>query len=131
MNKVKKEKKIGLKILLVLLSLLFLFVAIQKVLGVDEMIKNMAALKYNYSTTVFIGVLEIAAVVCLWFSKLRKISLMILLIILAGAVGSHLAGGHPVVQVIPHFIFSTLIVLSLFLDDKEAFKSYFLNYKQI
>lgn len=122
-----KERKIGLKIILVLLSLMFAFVSVQKIIGVPTMMDNMAALNYGNGLTRLIGVVEIIAVVALWISKFRNLSLAILIVILAGAAGSHIAGGHPWMQVIPAVTLSLLAAIALLLNDRQETLNYFLK----
>lgn len=123
----KEGRQIGLKIVLGLLSILFVFVSVQKIVAVPAMMDNMAALNYGSGLTRLIGIIEIIAVAALWTSAFRNLSLAVLIIILAGAAGSHIAGGHPGVQVIPHFTLSLLAALALFLNGRQATIHYFLK----
>lgn len=47
--------------------------------------------------------------------------------ILAGAAGSHIAGGHPRMQVIPAVTLSLLAAIALLLNDRQETLNYFLN----
>lgn len=102
--------------LLVVISGLFLFVGGLKVLGAQEMHANMATLHYAAAATYLIGAIEIVAVVALWFRRTRLVSLAVLLLILAGAVGTHIAGGHGIGSTTMIWGFSLLIAAAIYLS---------------
>lgn len=105
----------GLYSLLGLISLFYIFIAGQKVLGAEKMLARMAELHYPWWATRLIGLVELSAVFGLWWHRTRTLALSSLILIMAGAAGSHIAYGHPmsqwgVVFVIALFIGGTAIL---------------------
>ena len=111
-----RGRRIGLLVLLVLLSLLFVLVSVTKIYPAELMATNMGELHYGRPSVVIIGLLEFAAVVGMWMPRFRTLALSVLLLIMAGSAGSHWGFGHPVAEVLPSFIVALLVFAALWLD---------------
>jgi hypothetical protein len=122
-----RAQRITLYVLLGLLSLLFLFVGALKVGGVDPMMTNMAAINYGTAATMLIGWTEITAVAGLWWRPTRLLSLSVLLLMMAGAAGSHLGAGDPVATVIPQFVIALVIAGTIFADQGRTALAFLLG----
>lgn len=115
-----RGRRIGLTVLLVLLTLLFLAVSVTKIYPAEFMATNMGELHYGRPSVLLIGLLELAAVIGLWLPRYRTLALSVLLLIMAGSAGSHWGFGHPPGEVIPSFVVATLVFTALWLDRGEA-----------
>lgn len=126
-NTSSKARRITGYVLLGLLSLLFAFVGGQKVVGAEQMMTNMAEMHYGGGATRLIGVLELMAVAALWWRRTRTLTLLGLLLIMAGAAGTHLGAGHPPAQVAPVFVIATVIGCALVVDRGRALWDFLLH----
>jgi hypothetical protein len=98
----------------ILLSFPFTVFGFLKVIGAEFMVQNMASIHYNTIATTCIGIVELLTVVGLFFEKYRTLSLMILGLILAGAIGSHLGAGQGINSIIvPSTVFIILLLTSV------------------
>lgn len=102
--------------LLGLISLFYLVIGGQKVVGSEAMVARMAELHYPAWATRLIGLIEVGAVVALWWRRSRTWALSFLILIMAGAAGSHLAYGHPPTQVATVFGIAGILGATLLLD---------------
>ena len=115
-----KARKIGLRVVLGLLTFLYFVTGAAKVVMLEFMMTNMAEINFGTVPTMIIGVIEVIAVVGLWLPRYRTLSLSVLLLIMAGAAGAHWGFGHPVGEVLPSFIVAGLTFAALWLDRGRA-----------
>lgn len=126
-NTSSKARRVTGYVLLGLLSLLFAFVGGQKIVGAEQMMANMAEMHYGGGATRLIGVLEMLAAAALWWPRTRTLTLMGLLLVMAGAAGSHLGFGHPPAQAAPVFVIATVIGCALVVDRGRALWDFLLH----
>lgn len=87
-----KTRKIAGYILSILPSLLLVFAGVSKLIGAEEVMKNMENAGLG-ELTLFIGVLEILCVVVYWIPKTSNIGFFLLCSYSGGIIVAELAGG--------------------------------------
>lgn len=68
-------------------------------LQMDPFRTNLTTMHYGPGFMIVLGLAEAGCGVALWLPKLRNVALLLFLVIMAGAVGSHIANGQPPVSV--------------------------------
>lgn len=106
-------------LLTVSVAIPFMIFGLMKVAGAEDMVKNMAYIHYDLSITRAIGIIEITAVIGLFISKFRILSLLFLLVILAGAVGSHIGAGQGLDAIKIPLSIALLVILTLYISIKK------------
>jgi hypothetical protein len=77
-----------------LVAIPFIIFGGMKLIGLEMMMERMAEINYAASATRMIGIIEVLGVIGLFLSRTRVFSLSLFVLIMAGAVGSHIGGGH-------------------------------------
>ncbi|MFY7992345.1 MAG: DoxX family protein [Bacteriovoracaceae bacterium] len=112
MNKVKK-------IPFVLITIGLIVFGGMKIVGAEEMLKNMGNLNYSESFTRLLGLVEIALAIGLWFSKTRNLSTFVLFGIFSGAIGSHLGHGDSLSGSLPAAVFLIITTVAFLINSTE------------
>ena len=111
-----KTKKIISLVLLILPSLMLIMSAVMKLSGAPEVVTGLTKIGLGSYIKLF-GVIEIAAVLMLFYSKTYKIGFLLLCCYLGGALSIELAGGQPPMAT----VFLILIWVGVYLKDKTVF----------
>ncbi len=98
----------------ILIALLFVIFGGMKVVGVEHIMNRMAEIHYSATITRLIGVIEFIAIIGLFLPKFRLVSLFIFLLIMAGAAGSHIGGGHKLNAVAMHFLIAIPLLIGMY-----------------
>ncbi len=93
-----------------------------KLIGAEEMLKNMGNLNYPEWFTRLLGLGEILLGLLLWVPKFRDEAVLILFGIFAGAIGSHLGHGDIFSSVFPAMLF-LILTLSVYLIHNRILKT--------
>ncbi len=109
-----KQAKIAYWTLNILIALPFVIFGGMKIVGADQMMNRMAEIHYSAAITRLIGIIEFITVIGLFLPKFRLASLFTFLLIMAGAVGSHIGGGHPLNTVVMPFLIAILILIGMY-----------------
>ncbi|MCZ8342738.1 MAG: DoxX family protein [Leptospira sp.] len=91
-----------------------------KVVGAEEMLKNMANLNYPEWFTRLLGIGEIFFGVLIWMPKFRKEAVLLLFGIFSGAIGSHLGHGDPINSIAPASVFLFLTSIIFVLNKEQT-----------
>jgi uncharacterized membrane protein YphA (DoxX/SURF4 family) len=107
----------GVLLALVALGALpMLGLGLAKASGAEMFVKNMAALHYSEAFTRFIGLCEIAGAAGLVYGRTRILAALGLLMIMTGAIGSHISAGHPFASASGAIGFAVLFTLIAAID---------------
>jgi hypothetical protein len=119
-SSLSKGRRIALYVLLGLISAFYLFIGGQKVIGVEGMVSRMAEIHYPPWATRLIGIVEVTAVLALWWRRSRTLALSALILVMAGAAGSHIAFGHPASQWGMVFGFAAALGVTMLVGQGEV-----------
>ncbi len=90
-----------------------------KLVGAEEMLKNMSTLNYPEWFTRLLGLGEIAFGALIWMPKFRTEALVLLFGIFSGAIGSHLGHGDPINSIVPATVFLFLTSILFVFTKKQ------------
>ena len=110
-----KANSIGFRILLILLSLGFLFSGGGKAFGLPEALAQNATLHLDEWFIRLIGLFELIGVAGLWVSRWRTSAAICLSVLMIGAIGCHLGAAQPQ-NVVPATVFFALLMVVLGVD---------------
>lgn len=112
-----KARRVIMWILLVLAAGQFICVGAAKSAGVEAMMKGFRELNYTDGFGRFIGVCELLGGIGLLLSRTRLWAALGLMIIMVGAVGSHLGAGQAPDTTVPAAVSFFMLLGILALDD--------------
>jgi hypothetical protein len=113
-------QKIALYVILGLLSLNFVPAGIMAALLMDPFKANLTVMHYAPAFMVFLGLVEALCGIGIWFPRFRNLALLTLLLIMAGAIGSHIANGQPLVSIAFAVGVSACILVAAWLSNGPA-----------
>ncbi|MCY1022239.1 DoxX family protein [Pyxidicoccus sp. MSG2] len=108
-----------------LLVVWMLYVGGGKALWMAPFSERMPAMHYGEAPTRLIGLLEVAGALALLFPRLRAPALLGLMLLMAGAIGSHWAAGHPFAGGAAATISFIVLAIALFVDRPELLRVLF------
>lgn len=111
-------KKTIFYILLVLSSAVFLFSGSGKLVGVEEAIKQNQSLNLDIWFIKLIGLFELMGIIGLWLPKFRPYATICLMVIMIGAIGTHIGAAQPY-NVTPATVLFALLLVLLCIDEKN------------
>ncbi len=119
-----KAERITLWIAVALAAILFAPIGLAKFMADESLVRSMALLHYSETFTRLLGLAEILGAIGLIVANTRIPAALGLMMIMAGAVGSHIAGGHPLqdatAATIAWLVLATIAVLERDLRRREA-----------
>lgn len=107
-----------LKIIRILISALFLFTGISKLLGTSMQVQNFAHWGYPLWFMYAIGALEVLAVILLW-TKFSRWANIYLLIQMVGVFYTHINSGDPLKFMSLAIVATVLLALHWFMSRKQ------------
>lgn len=119
-----KASKIALTVILALLSLNFVPGGIMAALLMDPFRSNLTTMHYGTGFMVGLGLVEALCGIGVWLPRLRNPALLVLLLIMAGAVGSHIANGQPLASIGMAMGMAVLILLALWLSNGPRLRQF-------
>ena len=108
-----------------LLVVWMLYVGGGKALWMDPFSVRMPAMHYGEAPTRLIGLLEVMGALALLVPRLRTPALLGLMLLMAGAIGSHWAAGHAFAHGAAANISFVVLAITLFVDRPELFRVLF------
>lgn len=108
-----------------LLVVWMLYVGGGKALWMAPFSERMPAMHYGEAPTRLIGLLEVVGALALLVPRLRAPALLGLMLLMAGAIGSHWAAGHPFAGGAAATISFVVLVIALFVDRPELLRVLF------
>ena len=123
-----KNKKIvtySTWILKIILGLLFLAAGAGKFLADHIWIEKFSDWGFPDKFYIFIGLIEILAAILLFIPKLSKYAAIVLIIIMIGAVGTHIIHNQ-IAEIIRPVIFLILLSIHLVLYKRISWKQFFM-----
>jgi uncharacterized membrane protein YphA (DoxX/SURF4 family) len=108
-----------------LLVVWMLYVGGGKALWMAPFSERMPAMHYGEAPTRLIGLLEVVGALALLFPRLRAPALLGLMLLMAGAIGSHWAAGHPFAGGAAATISFVVLVIALLVDRPELLRVLF------
>lgn len=108
-----RTKQVLFYILLILNSLAFIFSGGGKLIGLEEAIKQNQLLNLEIWFIKLIGFFEVLGVIGLWLTKFRPYVAICLMVIMMGAIGTHIGAAQPqnVVPATALFIFLSFVLI--------------------
>lgn len=110
---IKTKTTISL-ILTILVSALFIFSAVGKMAGTDEVLKQMLKIGLDKDKTLYIGIIELIITLLFASNRTGVIGGVLLLAYMGGAIASHLEHGQSVVAPIAIAVFVGIVALFRF-----------------
>jgi putative oxidoreductase len=108
-----------------LLVVWMLYVGGGKALWMAPFTESMPAMNYGEASTRIIGWLEVIGAVALLVPRLRAPSLLGLMLLMAGAIGSHWAAGHAFSDAAAATISLVVLAITFFVDRPELLRVLF------
>lgn len=108
-----------------LLGLWMLYVGGGKALWMAPFDQSMPAMHYGEAATRLIGALEVLGALALFVPRLRAPSLLGLMFLMAGAIGSHWAAGHSFAESTAATVSFVVLAITLFVDRPELLRTLF------
>ncbi|QSQ25311.1 DoxX family protein [Pyxidicoccus parkwayensis] len=108
-----------------LLVVWMLYVGGGKALWMEPFSVRMPAMHYGEMPTRLIGLLEVIGALALLVPRLRTASLLGLMFLMAGAIGSHWAAGHTFAHGAAANFSFVVLAIALFVDRPELFRVFF------
>lgn len=109
--------KIALRVILVLIAVNFVPGGMMTMLLMDPFRSNLTTMHYGTSFMIGLGLVEALCGIGIWLPRLRNTSLLVLLLIMAGAIGSHIANGQPLASIGMAVGMAVLILTALWLSN--------------
>ena len=106
--------------LLVLLSIQMSAAGVLKLVGFPPLYQQLAALHISKPFGLFIGFLEVAAVVGSWLKRTRGMALLGLLFLVISAVAVHIGAGVEPAKAVPAMVSVILVCSLLYLNNKSS-----------
>ena len=113
-------RTIALYFILGLLSLNFVLGGLMAALLLDPFRTNLTVMHYAPAFMVFLGLIEALCGIGIWMPRFRNLALLTLLLIMAGAIGSHIANGQPIASIGIAAAVSALILMAAWLSNGSA-----------
>lgn len=110
---IKTKTTISL-MLTILVSALFIFSAVGKMAGTDEVLKQMLKIGLDKDKTLYIGIIELIITLLFASNRTGVIGGVLLLAYMGGAIASHLEHGQSVVAPIAIAVFVGIVALFRF-----------------
>jgi uncharacterized membrane protein YphA (DoxX/SURF4 family) len=108
-----------------LLVVWMLYVGGGKALWMEPFSQRMPEMHYGEAPTRLIGLLEVVGALALLVPRLRAPSMLGLMLLMAGAIGSHWAAGHPFAGGAAATISFVVLAITLFVDRPELLRVLF------
>ena len=106
-----------------LLSIIFLFEGVTKLLAMDFQIQFFSHWGYPLWFMYVIGLLELLGAIGLWFPKLTLYANIGLIGIMIGAFYTHVSSGNAIIMMSLAILASFLLIIHLYLLKKQSLKA--------
>jgi uncharacterized membrane protein len=113
-----KAAKIAMWIVVGLTALWFATLGLAKFMAEESLVQSMASIHYNETFTRLLGLGEMAAAAGLIVAGTRRQAAQFIMILMAGAIGSHIAAGQGIPSAVPAAV-AFLLGATIILLDRQ------------